>query len=227
MLELYKDDTSENQVGVDEVGRGCFSGPVVASAVMWDTNWLLENKNNYEHLKWIKDSKKMTAKRRTECAEFIKNNSKAFSIAYISPREIDEKNILNAAYEAMHNAIDVIANTHKIDRLLVDGTSFKPYKNKHFNIEDMNNNNVNIMIPHHCEPQGDNKYLCIASASILAKVERDEYMTRLCRENPELQEKYDWINNKGYGTPKHIKGIQQFGLTEHHRRTFGMCKNID
>lgn len=227
MLELYKDDTSENQVGVDEVGRGCFSGPVVASAVMWDTNWLLENKNNYEHLKWIKDSKKMTAKRRTECAEFIKNNSKAFSIAYISPREIDEKNILNAAYEAMHNAIDVIANTHKIDRLLVDGTSFKPYKNKHFNIEDMKNNNVNIMIPHHCEPQGDNKYLCIASASILAKVERDEYMTRLCRENPELQEKYDWINNKGYGTPKHIKGIQQFGLTEHHRRTFGMCKNID
>ena len=227
MLELYKDSVSENQVGVDEVGRGCFSGPVVAAAVLWDTNWLLENQNKYEHIKWIKDSKKMTPKRRTECAEFIKNNSKAFSIAHISPQEIDDKNILNAAYEAMHNSIDGVANTHKIDRLLVDGTSFKPYKNKHFNIEDMSNNNVNIMVPHHCEPQGDNKYLCIASASILAKVERDEYMIELCKENPELQERYDWINNKGYGTPKHIKGIQQFGLTEHHRRTFGMCKNID
>lgn len=225
MLDLYKDTTDENQLGVDEVGRGCFSGPVVAGAVLWDTKWLVEHKDEYEYLKWIKDSKKMTQKRRTECAEFIKKHAKAYSISYVSPQEIDQKNILNAAQEAMHNCIDKVTDKFKIDRLLVDGISFKPYKNKHFNIEDLGDNN--IMIPHHCEPQGDNKYICIASASILAKVERDEYITNLCKLQPEFQERYDWVNNKGYGTPKHIKGIQEFGLTEHHRRTFGMCKNID
>lgn len=225
MLKLYKDSIEENQVGVDEVGRGCFSGPVVAGAVLWDSNWLAENKDVYEHLKWIKDSKKMTQKRRTECSDFIKKHCKIYSISHISAEEIDEKNILNAAHEAMHNCIDQIHSTHTIDRLLVDGISFKPYKNKHFNIENISNDS--IMIPHTCEPQGDNKYLSIASASILAKVERDTFMISLCNQFPEFQEKYDWINNKGYGTPKHIQGIREHGLSVYHRRTFGMCKNID
>lgn len=225
MLDLYKDNINENQLGVDEVGRGCFSGPVVAGAVLWDSKWLVEHKDEFQHLKWIKDSKKMTHKRRTECAQFIKTHAKAYSISYISAQQIDEKNILNAAYEAMHNSIDQITDKFKIDRLLVDGISFKSYKNKHVSIENIGNDN--IMVPHHCEPQGDNKYLCIASASILAKVERDEYIIDLCKSHPEFQERYDWINNKGYGTPKHINGIREFGLSEHHRRTFGMCKNIE
>ena len=80
-------------------------------------------------------------------------------------------------------------------------------------------------IANKCIEGGDNKYTSIAAASILAKVERDKYIDELCREYPNLNERYDILKNKGYGTKKHMDGIKEFGITAFHRRTYGICKN--
>jgi ribonuclease HII len=82
-----------------------------------------------------------------------------------------------------------------------------------------------MQIEHKCIEGGDNKYCAIAAASILAKTERDKYIEALCEENPELDEKYGLVKNKGYGTKKHIDGIKEHGITEYHRKTYGLCKN--
>ena len=120
----------------------------------------------------------------------------------------------------MHGAIEkcIDISNLQIDRIIVDGTQFKPFINKTSLCDDR------FIIPHSCIPQGDLKLLTIASASIISKVERDEYMKELCKEDELLQDHYDWMNNKGYGTKKHIEGIKKWGLSTHHRKTFGMCK---
>ena len=214
MLPFYKDDVNEVQAGIDEVGRGAFMGPVVASAVVWDNNWLTQNMSRFEsQLNNIKDSKKLSEKKREQSALFIKEFSKAYAIESVDEYEIDRKNILCATIEAMHKCIDkltIIGNVH-INRLLVDGNHFKPYKD----------------IPFDCVTSGDNHFLNIASASILAKVYRDNLIKDLCKRFPEYQLHYEWENNKGYGTKKHIEGIRAWGITPFHRKTFGICKTFN
>ena len=196
------------QIGVDEVGRGCFAGPVVAAAVLW--NPCFEN----DTLKKIKDSKKTTEKTRNFLSMFIKENALSYGICFVDSKTVDKSNILNATFEAMHGAIkeciDKLPSGIEIDKLLIDGNRFKKYNN----------------IPHTCIPSGDSLHLSIASASIIAKVARDEYILKLCESRPDLHEKYDWKNNKCYGTKKHIEGIKQHGITELHRKTFGICKEF-
>lgn len=238
MLELCYGNSEELQVGIDEAGRGCFAGPVVAAVVLWDNDWIAsqlseappcsdntdmtisqeERQQNKKFLELIKDSKKLSKKNRDLLFKFITDHAKAYSIQYISEGTIDKVNILNATYLAMHNALDVL-NKYPIDRILVDGDKFLPYKNTNPEREYLN-------VPHLCVPNGDNTYLSIASASILAKVSRDWHMEQLAKENPELDTKYDWFNNKGYGTKKHLDGIRAYGICEHHRRTFGICKEF-
>jgi len=104
--------------------------------------------------------------------------------------------------------------------LLIDGNYFNPYS--HYN----KTRQIVETIPHTCFEGGDNKYTCIAAASILAKVARDEYIEKLCYENPELSEKYGIDSNKGYGAKKHLDGIKEHGITIWHRRTFGICKQF-
>jgi ribonuclease HII len=238
MLELFCEDSNETQVGVDEVGRGCFSGPVVAGAVVWDSQWLQENVSKYPILSQIKDSKKLSEKKRKECETFIKNNSKAYAVSFVGPDVIDNENILKATMKAMHEAIskvDVLLKEGyqtgdqcvQIDRLLIDGNNFNPYVSiTERSLQNMEDENYRLFIPHECVIKGDDVYLSIASASIIAKEARDAYMKKLCNDDPSLNEKYDWKNNKGYGTKKHMIGIEQHGLTEHHRKTFGMCKKF-
>lgn len=237
MLNLYYGNTAEEmQVGIDEVGRGCFAGPVVAAAVIWNNDWIAsqvsedncvesseftttfreERQQNKKLIELIKDSKKLSKNNRNLLFKFITEHAIAYSIQYISEATIDEVNILNATYLAMHNALDKL-KTYPIDRILVDGDKFLPYKNKNPKRDYLN-------IPHICVPNGDNTYLSIASASILAKVSRDIYMEELAHRNPEFDTKYDWSNNKGYGTKRHLNGIRAHGICEHHRRTFGICK---
>jgi ribonuclease HII len=211
------DRLDENQVGLDEVGRGCFAGPVVTAAVLWDSNWLVENKDIYPELEWIKDSKKLSKKKIKLCEEFIKIHSVSFTISFVDADTIDNINILNATYKGMHNSLDDLSKMYIIDRILVDGNTFKNYKN-------INKNSSYFIVPHYCIPGGDNVYINIASASILAKVARDEYIIDLCKQFPEYQSKYDWENNKGYGTKKHILGIETWGICGYHRKTFGICK---
>ncbi len=177
------------EVGVDEAGRGSMAGPVYAAAVIWS------KKLNSDQLK---DSKLLSARKRDELRLYIEENAIAMSVASIGVEEIEEINILQASIKAMHKALDGLQVG--FDRILVDGNKFNPYGN----------------IEYHTIIKGDNKYLNIAAASILAKTYRDEYMIKLHDEYPQ----YDWLNNKGYGTKKHREMIQNMGLTPYHRKSF-------
>ena len=188
MLKKYF-DKKLIEAGCDEAGRGCLAGPVHAAAVIFPKNF----KN-----KLLDDSKKLTDKQRKELRPIIESEAIAWAVGIVSVDEIDEINILNASFLAMHRALDQL----KIipESLLIDGNRFKKYKE----------------IPHTCIIQGDGKYLSIAAASILAKTYRDDLMDELHEQFPH----YGWKNNRAYATASHRKAIQLHGITEHHRKSF-------
>ena len=185
--------TNKLEVGCDEVGRGCLAGPVVAAAVILPKNFKNETLN---------DSKKISEKHRKELEIIIKNQALDFGIGEVSVNKIDKINILNASILAMHRAIDKIK--HNFDFLIIDGNKFKPYKN----------------INHQCIIKGDQKYMNIAAASILAKTHRDRIMKNLSKTHP----LYLWEKNKGYGTKEHRNAIMKFGTNSHHRKSFSINK---
>ena len=169
----------------------------------------------------MKDSKKFHSKKKiNEVSEYIKENAIAWSIQWEDEKLIDKINIRNATHSAMHKAIKEIYDKENDKNyvLLVDGNDFKPYI--------VIKENILEQVSHVCIEGGDNKYTSIAAASILAKVARDAYIDELCVLHPELIEKYDLSNNKGYGTKKHMDGISEHGITEWHRRSFGICKTF-
>ena len=212
MLEIINNEyPGEVIVAIDEVGRGCFFGPVYACAIIIDKT-KLDNKIFNE----IKDSKKISKKKRERLYDFLIKNVIEYSIGYSSSQEIDEINILNATYLAMHRALDNIKT--KFDRIIVDGNRFKPYFNDKLNKE-------YLFYPHLTIEQGDDKILEIACAAIVAKVERDECIKNIVESDKETYEKYDLIKNVGYGTKKHREAIKEHGITPLHRHTFGMCKD--
>ena len=193
MLKL-KFSNFKVECGTDEAGRGCLAGPVTAAAIVLKNNFL-----NIE----INDSKKISKKTRDRLRPIIKKNALKYSIAHVYPQKIDKINILNASILAMHKAIDKI--TTKINFIIVDGNKFKNFKN----------------IPHETIVKGDEKYLSIAAASILAKTERDEYMLKIYKEFPE----YGWDKNKGYPTKFHKQAILKFGITKYHRKSFKLIND--
>jgi ribonuclease HII len=194
------------ELGIDEAGRGCLLGPVSVGAVILGD--LSDNPPPYE----IKDSKKCSAKKRKILRQYIEENAIAFNVQFVGREEIDKVNILQATILGMHRCIDEIVKTIKIDRILVDGSYF-PYYTEKATFE---------IIPHVCIPGGDNEYLNIAAASILAKEYRDEYVSQLCNENPIL-DNYDVRNNKGYGTKSHMEALKDLGPTKWHRKSFKPC----
>ena len=204
-MNLYYNDT-DIEAGIDEVARGCLLGRVYTCAVIWNK----ENDEDFDH-PIMKDSKRFNKEKREEMAEYIKNYALDYSIAYNDEKKIDKINILNATFDSMHKSLDGL--NIDIDNILVDGNRFKPYLNKEGNY-----------VPHICFEKGDTKYYAIAAASILAKVEHDKYIRELCRKYPELDEKYDLLSNMGYGTESHINGIKKYGISQFHRKTFGICK---
>ncbi len=173
----------------DEVGRGCLAGPVVAAAV------ILPKK--FRH-KLLNDSKQLKKEERLALREEIMTKSLAWAIAEVSNEEIDEINILNASFKAMHLALDQLAV--KPELLLIDGNRFKPYGE----------------IPFECIIKGDAKYLSIAAASVLAKIHRDELMEKMALQYPG----YSWETNVGYPTGEHRDGIRKLGITPLHRKSF-------
>ena len=179
----------EYEVGCDEAGRGCLSGPVVAAAVILG--------NDFDN-EMINDSKKLTEKKRNSLRNFIEENARFWAVGIVWPNEIDEINILNASFLAMHRAIDQLDCPKEM--IVVDGNRFNPYKE----------------VPHECIVKGDSKYMNIAAASILAKTYRDEYMEKIHEEYP----MYDWKKNKGYPTKAHRAAIKEYGATKYHRMTF-------
>ena len=209
----YYNDDNIIEIGIDEVGRGPMFGRVYTAAVILP-------KEGFEHSK-MKDSKKFHSKKKINAvSEYIKENAIAWSIQWEDEKIIDKINIRNATHSAMHKAIKEIYDKEngKNYVLLVDGNDFKPYI--------VMKENILEQVSHVCIEGGDNKYSSIAAASILAKVARDAYIDEMCVLNPELIEKYDLGNNKGYGTKKHMDGISEHGITEWHRRSFGICKTF-
>lgn len=186
-----------NTLGVDEVGRGCLFGPVVAAAVVLpdifpDTTY-----------QYIKDSKKLSEQKRITLEAYIKEHAIAYGIGSVSAEEIDKINILNATYKAMHAAISTIPPS-SYHHMYIDGNRFK----------------TNLQTPYTCVVSGDNTYLNIAAASILAKTHRDRLITTGCDENPSW-EVYGLRKNKGYGTKAHMEALQQHGpIPQWHRLSF-------
>lgn len=177
------------EAGLDEAGRGCLSGPVVAAAVILPKKFRRRN---------INDSKKLSKKCREELELYIKEYALEFAVAEVSPSLIDQHNILHASIHAMHLSLDQLKNIPEL--LLVDGNRFYPYS----------------FIPHHCIIKGDEKFLSIACASILAKNHRDRLMLQLHEEFPQ----YFWNENMGYATRKHQQALREHGPCVHHRRSF-------
>ncbi len=194
------------EAGIDEAGRGCLSGRVYTACVILpdtfpDNTYLL-----------IKDSKKLSAKVRNKLRSYIEEHAVSYNVSYADVDEIAEKNILHATIASMHRAVHGMSI--KPDALAIDGNTWKVY----YDEEDE-------LIPHQLVTGGDNLYLHIAAASILAKTYHDEYVNKLCDDNPDL-EKYGWRKNMCYGTKVHIDAIKQYGITEHHRKDFGICKQF-
>ena len=215
------------EIGVDEAGRGPMFGRVYVSAVVLPRDSAL-----FDFSK-VKDSKKFHSEKKIkEVAEYIKMHAISWSVKFAEHGTIDALNIRRATIQTMHEAIrevcDDIQSQCKNKNgeefyLLIDGNDFIPMLHPHAHAAVGNKQSKHL---HHSTIEGgDNTYASIAAASILAKVSRDEYIIDLCKEHPELKEKYDLENNKGYGTKKHMDGIREHGITEWHRRSFGICKN--
>jgi ribonuclease HII len=212
----FNQDPNIIEIGIDEVGRGPLFGRVYASAVV------LPKSSDFKHCD-MKDSKKFSStKKINQVSEYIKENAVVWSVKYEDENTIDEINILQATQRAMHQCItDIINQLQCINPdldvenilLLIDGNYFKSYTK------------FGKVLKYHTIEQGDSKFTSIAAASILAKVERDKYIEQMCEENPELSEKYKINSNKGYGSKAHLDGIRQHGITQWHRKTFGICKS--
>lgn len=179
------------EAGCDEAGRGCIAGPVVAAAV------ILPRDMDFPE---FDDSKKLTEKQREKLRIKVLENAVAYGVGIVSAEEIDEINILNASFLAMHRAIDQL--TIRPELLLIDGNRFNKYHD----------------IKHQCIVGGDAKYQAIAAASILAKTTRDHIMQDIDNQYPV----YNWKQNKGYPTIEHKNAVAEHGMSPYHRKTFNM-----
>jgi len=180
--------------GVDEVGRGSLIGPVYAAAVIL---------NKSIKRKIAKDSKSLTQKKRKLLSDYIKKNS-IWAIGKASVKEIEKINILQASLLAMKRAIKKLKK--KPSHVLIDGNK----------IPDLKNYNLKAIV------RGDEKIPSISAASIVAKVSRDQFISKLSLKN----KGYHWDQNFGYGTKQHLKAIKKLGVTKHHRKTFSPIYKI-
>lgn len=182
-------ESNRLEAGCDEVGRGCLCGPVVAAAVILPPQYANA---------LINDSKKLTKSNRESLIQEIKSNAIAWAVAEASVEEIDAINILHASFLAMNRAIEKL-NT-KPEHLLIDGNRF----------------NTHLHYTYDCMIKGDENFVSIAAASILAKVYRDHLMAEYAKIYPG----YGWETNAGYPTKAHRDGIRALGLTPIHRKHF-------
>ena len=181
--------------GIDEVGRGPLAGPVYAAVVVMPEDWAIPG---------INDSKKLSPKKREELSQIIRDRATAYGIGIADNYEIDELNILEATKTAMARAIDncnlMLSERYggTIDYLLIDAVRLP------------------VNIDQESIIKGDEKCLCIAAASIVAKVARDSFMVEMDEKYPG----YDFAGNKGYGTAAHYDGLRKLGYSPIHRRSF-------
>jgi len=208
MLKTYHIQDAKVELGVDEAGRGPLWGPMMAAAVYWPTESLWTDSHR-EIVPSIKDSKKISEKKRKRIAEKIQELANGYGIGIVSAEEIDCLGATRANQLAFRRALDALYENVKgfTDvRILVDG--ILP-----LNVYSSNEECITIV-------DGDATYLSIAAASIVAKVAHDSWVTDWCKEHVADAAKYDLLNCKGYGTAKHRQGILDHGYTDLHRRLY-------
>ena len=221
ILNPFFREDAKWEIGVDEAGRGPLFGRLYVAAT------ILPKTSEFKH-EWMKDSKRFSSQKKIrEVAEYIKSNAVAWTVRYAEAELIDEINIRQAVLRTMRECCrDLIERIKTKDPesdfcLLIDGNDFPPFTM--FNPESETLEEVES----HTVEGGDNHYTCIAAASILAKVARDDYIAELCKEHPILSTYYGIDRNKGYGTADHMRGIKEHGITQWHRRSYGPCKSAN
>ena len=246
-LQLIYDDANQFEIGVDEAGRGPLFGRLYTAAVVLATT----NTHFDEFHAKIKDSKRFSSETKLrQTADWIKQHAVAWSIHYIEPDEIDRINIRQSVLKSMRASImgvvDQIvvvgaagrvgadrdhlgAEADIVDTMfvMVDGNDFPIQQPQPQSDHDMHSQLP--LLPLNLRTQtfvkGDNRYTCIAAASVLAKLARDDYVRELCVAHPILSTRYQMHAHFGYGTKKHLEAIRTFGITDLHRKSFGPCKS--
>ena len=193
-MKKFYFNSEDNEVGLDEAGRGPLIGRVYAAVVNWGDTDINPD---------VKDSKKLSAKKRGIVLKWIQENVDEWAVGFAEPEEIDKINILEATKLAMDRAINNL--DFKPTHLLIDGVGWEK-KFPEYKVQSV--------------VKGDSLYYSIAAASIIAKEYHDEYIKKICLENPDLDEKYGLLSNMGYGTKKHIEGIHKYGMSKFHRKSF-------
>lgn len=198
----WREDEIE-EIGIDEAGRGSFWGPIMAGAVILprESEWTDQQHTLFQVLR---DSKKISPAKRLKIEASIKELIPLSSVGKVDAAEINEKGITWANQEAFRRAIRLLPVPHESCRLLIDGT---------LPIEDWKGHQEVII-------EGDNQYMAIAAASILAKVGHDRWIQEYVNEHPECEERYHLSSSKGYGTAKHREGIRIYGGHELHRNIY-------
>ena len=190
------------EAGCDEAGRGPLAGSVFCAAVILDPNQV----EQVPEFAWLNDSKQLTDKQRYTLRPVIEREALAWAVVEVSPKEIDERNILQCSIIGMQRALDKLSI--RPQHILVDGNKWKPYVPEGELLE----------IPAHTVVHGDATYMSIAAASVLAKTYRDDEMMRLHEQYPQ----YGWANNKGYPTAEHYEALKKYGVTPYHRLSFNL-----
>lgn len=211
---FHSPDTFSYEIGIDESGRGPMFGRLYVAGVVLP-------KDGSFNATGIKDSKKITsAKKRQELFAYIQTHVLAYHIQFVESETIDKINIRQSVLQAMKECDKQISATlkNKNRLLLIDGDDFPPYMELDETTQTLR------QIPHETIVGGDNKFVAIAAASILAKVARDNYVLDLCSRFPRLQI-YGLQTNMGYGTKVHLDAIKTHGISPWHRRTYGCCKD--
>ena len=227
--DAHTTTTHTYEVGVDEAGRGPLFGRVYTAAV------ILPPPESSFDFSILKDSKKFHSEKKIrEASDYIKEHAVGWAISYEEAEAIDAMNIRRATLQCMRKSIKDAIDGHighlehrnqdipttEDYLLLIDGNDFIPLSKYNDEMDQIDT------YTHVCVEGGDNTYACIAAASILAKVARDDYIEKLCDQHPVLDEMYSLRGNKGYGAKKHLDGIREHGITQWHRRSYGICKEF-
>ncbi len=206
MLSARFKDDNVIEIGIDEAGRGSFWGPIMAGAMIIppETTWTDKQKTLLTELR---DSKKISPKKRERIADQIKELIPKTAVGIVSAKEINDNGITWANMEAFRRAVQNLSLTKEeqdTSRLVIDGV---------LQIDKWEGEQELVV-------DGDAEYLAIAGASILAKVEHDRWITKYCEDNPECNDRYDLLKSKGYGTANHREGIRNYGAHELHRSLY-------
>lgn len=216
----YTENRYKFEIGMDEAGRGPLFGRLYVAAVILPPDFFHKD---------VKDSKKIKSQKKLETvAQYIRENALAYHVEYVEHDIIDKINILQSVYEGMHACVKALLDTSLLKTadiskdvfLLIDGDRFKQYTIYNDATGEL------VPIPHQTVEGGDATYMSIAAASILAKTARDTYIRDLCTAYPELETRYILTKNMGYGTKQHIEGIEKYGISQWHRRTYARCKDV-